>query len=177
MKAATTWGGGGGGGASKERREAQKGGGTWSGATRCLQICGSSGITWRQCLQCCHRLRGLQQQRQRPSPPPAAAVAAAAAPLPLQQQQWRRPSPPCHLSSGPHLVLAGVAADVQEVGGGAAAQLDDVHGCHRQAGAVDLHTSAARSRCSRPNLRIPRSSKAGKCVHAAGIRAVQSMDE
>ena len=38
------------------------------------------------------------------------------------------------------LLLAGIAANVQEVGGRAAVQLDDVHGRHRQTGAVDHAT-------------------------------------
>lgn len=44
------------------------------------------------------------------------------------------PAPP-HAT---HLVLGRVAADIEEVGGGAAAQLDDIHGSHGQPRAVDL---------------------------------------
>ncbi len=46
-------------------------------------------------------------------------------------------------AAAPRLLLRGVAADVQEVGGRAAVQLDDVHGSHGQAGAVDHAADAA----------------------------------
>lgn len=53
-----------------------------------------------------------------------------------------------------YLVLAGVAAHIQEVGWGAAPQLDDVHSCHGQARTIDLRESrlgavAAGTRCGR----------------------------
>ena len=41
------------------------------------------------------------------------------------------------LERGRHLLLGGAAADVEEVGGLRAVELDDVHGGHGEAGAVD----------------------------------------
>ena len=60
----------------------------------------------------------------------------------LHEPGWEQVRLPAR-RGGPRLLLGGVAADVQEVGGRAAVQLDDVHGRHGQARAVDHAADAA----------------------------------